>query len=437
MKVSVEQLSPVKRALSIEVEPSVVGDEFASAYAELGRHANVAGFRPGKVPQAVLEKRFHREVADDVVKRLVPRFYDRAIKEAGLVPVQLPTIDQLSMSRDAPLSFRAVVEVRPAIALQPYRGLPLQRRRVAVERGEVDAAIETIRLRQAELVSTAEDRAIAESDFAVIDFEASVDGTVLPESGAKAYLVHVGAKSVVPEIENALIGHRKGDRFHAEVAFPADHQNPRLAGQRALFRVNVVDVKQRVLPALDDELAKDLGVDSLASLRERVRAEIARRKEAERRAEERRALLKALADRHQVDLPPSLVEREAALVRERVERHLQAGAPGQPIPGLDEDALKRQAMGAAEERVKGDLLLEAIADRESLDVAPDEIEHEVQRLASETGSDVREMRRILAGESGEFVGLRATLRREKALDWLVEQADVREEDGSTSGQEPR
>lgn len=437
MKVSVEQLSPVKRALSIEVERSVVGDEFASAYAELGRHAKVAGFRPGKVPQAVLEKRFHREVADDVVKRLVPRFYDQAIKEAGLVPVQLPTIDRLSMSRDEPLSFRAVVEVRPTIALQPYRGLPLQRRRVAVEHGEVDAAVEAIRLRQAELVSAGEDRAIAESDVAVIDFEASVDGTVLPESGAKAYLVHVGAKSVIPEIENALIGRRKGDRFDAEVAFPADHQNPKLAGQRALFRVNVADVKQRVLPALDDELAKDLGVDSLASLRERVRAEVVRRKEAERRTEERRALLKALADRHQVDLPPSLVEREAALVRERVERHLQAGAPGQTVPGWDEDTLKRQAMGAAEERVKGDLLLEAIADRESVDVAPDEIEHEIQRLASETGSDVREMRRILAGESGEFVGLRATLRREKALDWLIEQADVREEDGSISGQEPR
>jgi trigger factor len=437
MKVSVEHISPVKRALSIEVEPSVVDDEFASAYAELGRHAKVAGFRPGKVPQAVLEKRFHREVTDDVIKRLVPRFYDQAIKEAGLVPVQLPTIEELSMSKDTPLSFRAVVEVRPTIALQPYRGLPLQRRAVVVENSEVDAAIENIRLRQAELVSTNDEHVIAEHDFAVIDFEGSLDGTVLPESGAKAYLVHVGAKSVVPEIETALIGRRKGDRFDAEVPFPVDHHNPRLAGQRVVFQVNVVDVRQQMLPAVDDELAKDVGVDSLAVLRERVRAEIARRKEADHRADERRALLKALQDRHQVDLPPSLVEREAALVRERVERHLQAAGSGKPVSGLDAEALNRQAMGAAEERVKGDLLLEAIADRESLEVTPDEIEHEVQRLAAETRSDLREMRRILAGESGEFVGLRATLRRDKALNWLIEHADVREEDGSTGGQEPR
>lgn len=437
MKVSIETLSPVKRVLSVEVDPSVVEDEFASAYAELGRRAKVAGFRPGKVPLAVLEKRFHREVTDDVVSRLVPRFYDQAIRDAGLTPVQLPTIEQLSVSKDAPLVFRAVVEVRPAIALQPYRGLPLTRRRVVVEAPEVDATLETLRLRQAELVSRPDDHPIADGDFAVIDFEGFLGETPLPESGAKGYLVHVGENAVMPEIEAALNGRRKGDRVDAEVAFPAEHHNPRLAGRRVVFRVHVVDVKQRVVPALDDELAKDIGMESLAALRERVRSEMARRKESDQRAEERRALLKILVDRHQVDLPPSLVQREAALLRERAERHLQAAAQGQPVPGVDPDVLTREAESAAGDRVKSDLLLEAIADRESLAVGTDEIEHEVQRLAAETRSDVREMRRILAGESGEFVGLRATLRREKALDWLIEHAEVREEDGSTSGQEPR
>ncbi len=437
MKVSIETLSSVKRALSVEVEPSVVGDEFASAYAELGRRVKVAGFRPGKVPLAVLEKRFLREATDDVINRLVPKFYDQAIKEAGLVPVQLPTIEQLSVSKDAPLVFRAVVEVRPTIALQPYRGLPLQRVRLVVDSGEVDAALENIRLRQAELVSTGEDHAIVEGDFAVIDFEGFVDDKPLPESGAKGYLVHVGAKSVVAEIEAALSGCRKGDRVDTEVAFPADHHNARLAGRRVRFTVSVVEVKEQVLPALDDELAKDVGMESLAALRERVRSEIARRKEADQRAEERRALLKGLVDRHQVDPPPSLVQREAALLRERAERHLEAAAQGRPVPGLDQDTLTRQVERAAEERVKGDLILEAIADREGLSVGSDEIEHEVQRLSAETRSDVREMRRILAGESGEFVGLRATLRRDKALDWLIAHADVREEDGSTGGQEPR
>lgn len=437
MKVSVEHLSPVKRALSVEVEPSVVGDEFRSAYEALGRRVKVAGFRPGKVPLAVLEKRFQRDVTDDVINRLVPRFYDQAVKEAGLVPVQLPTIEQLSVSKDAPLSFRAVVEVRPAISLQPYRGLPLQRRGVVVEEPEVDAAIEAIRLRQAELVSTEEGHPIADGDYAVVDLEGFVEGRPLPEAGVKSYVVHVGEKSVLPEIETGLSGRRRGDGFDAEVTYPADHHDRRLAGQRVLFRVTVGDVKRQVLPELDDELAKDVGLESLAALRDRVRVEITRRKEAEQRAEERRALLKTLVERHQVDLPPSLVQREAGLIRERMERHLEAAAQGRAIPGADQEVLGRQAAVAAEERVKGDLLLEAIAERESLNVGADEIEHEVQRLAAETRSDVREMRRILAGDSGEFVGLRATLRREKALDWLVEHADVREEVGSTGGQEPR
>lgn len=437
MKIAVETLSPVKRALSIEVEPAVVGHEFASAYAELARRVKVAGFRPGKVPLAVLEKRFHREVVDDVVKRLVPRCYEQAVKEAGLVPVQLPMIEQLSVAKDAPLSFRAVVEVRPTIALQPYRGLPLRRRRVEVAGAEVDEAIEALRVRQAELVDAGTDHPVAEGDFAVIDYDGEVDGKPLPDSSVKGYLVRVGAKSVLPEIESALVGRRKGDRVEVVVVFPADHPTTRLAGQRVLFRVSVVEVRQRVLPALDDEFAKDLGVESLAALRERVRSEIGRRKQAEQRAEERRAILKTLADRHQVDLPPSLVQREAELLKERVAHHLEA-AQGRPVAGADAEALARQAVSAAEERVKGDLLLEAIADRESLGVNEDEIEREVRRLAAETRSDVKEMRQLLAGESGDFMGLRATLRREKAVEWLIEHADiVMEEDGSTGGQEPK
>lgn len=437
MKIAIETLSPVKRALSIEIEPSVVGQEFAEAYSELGRRVKVPGFRPGKVPLPVLEKRFEREVTDDVVKRLVPRYYEQAIKDAGLVPVQLPTIEELSISRDAPLSFRAVVEVRPSVALQPYKGIPLTRRRVQVTDAVLAEALESVRLRQAELVSYDPEHVIADGDFAVIDFEGVSDGQPVPGAGATGYLVHVGAQSVVPEIEAALIGKRSGDRVEVEVTFPAEYQNARVAGRRVLFRIGIGDVKQRVLPALDDELAKDLGLASIGELRERIRTELEARQRAEHRAEERSAVLKQLSDRHQVDLPPSLVQREAELLRDRVERHLGGAVPGQGAPGGDAETFKREVVGAAEERVKGDLLLEAIAEREGLSVGTDEIEREVQRIAAQTRSDVREVRRLLAGESGEFVGLTATIRREKTLDWLIDHAEIREEDGSTAGQEPR
>jgi trigger factor len=437
MKLSIETLSPVKRALSIEIESSVVGREFAAAYTELGRRAKIPGFRPGKVPLPVLEKRFEREVTDDVVQRLVPRFYEQALKDARLVPVQLPTIEGLSIAKNAPLSFRAVVEVRPEVALQPYQGLSLTRRRVAVTDAEVAEALESIRLRQAELVSYADAHPIAEGDFAVVDFEGSADGQPLPGASATGYLVHVGERSVVPEIDAALRGHCKGDRFETEVTFPAEDQSPQVAGRRVLFRITVGDVKQRVLPALDDELAKDLGLASLDDLRERVRTEITARKKAEQRAEERSAIVRLLNERHQVDLPPSLVQRETAALRDRMERHLGRAAPGLEAPEGPGDAIQNEIKSAAEERVKGDLLLEAIADREGLGVGMDEIEREVQRIASQTRSDIREVRKLLAGESGEFVGLRATIRREKTMDWLIDHADIREEDGSTTGQEPR
>ncbi|MFZ5861795.1 MAG: trigger factor [Nitrospirota bacterium] len=437
MKLSVETVSPVKRVLVIEVEPSVVGREFDTAYSELGRRAKVPGFRPGKVPLPVLEKRFHREVTDDVVQRLVPRFYQQALKDAGLVPVQLPMIEELSIAKDAPLSFRAVVEVRPDVALQPYKGLPLRRRLAEVTDVEVGEMLENIRLRQAELVSYEDDHVIAEGDFAVVDFEGASDGQPLPGASATGYLVHVGEQSVIPEIDDALRGHRKGDRLETEVTFPAEYQSPQVAGRRVVFRIVVGDVKRRVLPALDDELAKDLGLASLDALRERVRTEITARKAADQRADERTAIVKLLNERHQVDLPPSLVHREAAALKERMERHLSHAAPGTSVPGASGDIMEKEIHGAAEGRVKGDLLLEAIADREGVAVGMDEIEREVQRIAAQTRSDVREVRKLLAGDSGEFVGLRATMRREKTLDWLIDHAEIREEDGSTAGQEPR
>ncbi|MBI3608890.1 MAG: trigger factor [Nitrospirae bacterium] len=434
MKVEVETISPVKRSLSVEVGSDIVGEEFASAYAELSRRVKISGFRPGKVPLAILEKRYHQEIADDVVRRLIPRFYEEAVKEVGLVPVQLPTIDHVSVAKDAPLSFRATVEVRPPISLQPYRDLPLVRRPITVTEADVAAVLDSLRQRQGQLEGLGDDHVVVEGDYVVIDFEGTVDGQPVPETAAKGYLVHVGAKALVPEIEAALAGHRKGDRFETAVAFLPDHRNARLAGRLATFQVAVVEVKRQVLPELDDDFAKDLGMESLAVLRATVRQDIERRKREEQRLDERQALLKTLLERHQVELPPSLVQREAVLVRDRITRHLHT--TGADLPGPEADTLQRQADRVAEERVKGDLLLETIAERERLQVDEGEIEREIERLARDTKSSVREVRKLLAGESGTFGGLRATLLREKTLDWLHAQAQIREEEGSTSGQAP-
>jgi trigger factor len=434
MKVEVETISPVKRTLLVEVGSDIVGLEFASAYADLSRRVKISGFRPGKVPLAILEKRYHQEIADDVVRRLVPRFYEEAVKEVGLIPVQLPTIEHVSVAKDAPLSFRATVEVRPPISLQPYRDLPLVRGPIVVTDAEVSAVLDSLRQRQGQLEGLPDDHAVGNDDYVVIDFEGAVDGQPVAETGAKGYLAHIGAKALVPEIEAALEGRRKGDRFETNVPFPSDHRNARLAGRVVTFQIAVVDVKRQVLPELDDDFAKDFGVESLSSLRVTIREDVERRKREEQRLEERRALLNTLLERHQVELPPSLVQREAALVRDRITRHFQTS--GGDVPGVEADTLRQQAERVAEERVKGDLLLEAIAEREGLQVEDGEIEREVARLARDAKSSVREVRKLLAGESGTFGGLRATLLREKTLDWLHAQAQIREEEGSTSGQRP-
>ena len=436
MKVSVETLSPVKRTLSVEVGAESVEREFVSAYAELGRRVKVPGFRRGRVPMGLLESRFSQEIEGDVVRRLVPQAYEEAIKEAGLTPVQLPTIEHVSVKRDSPLSFTATVEVRPFIELKSYVGLPLARPVVRVSDEDVSKLVEELRERHAQLESLPDDHSVVQGDYVVMDFEGRVDGRPLADASAKAYLVHVGSGAIMPELDAALIGRRKGDRFETQVTLPSDHSNRQLAGRAVLFQIDVVDIKRKVLPGLDDEFAKDLGmgIESLDLLRGKLREELERRRREVQRIEERRALLKLMLDQHEVALPPSLVLREAELMRDRIRRHLESEPQGPDLEALDQ-----QANQAAEERVKGDLLLEAIAEREHIEVDQTEIERELERLARETRSSVHEVRKLVAGESGNFVGLRATLLREKTLDWLHARAEISEtmeEDGPTAGLKP-
>ena len=436
MKVSVETLSPVKRTLSVEVGAETVKREFASAYADLSRRVKVPGFRPGRVPLALLESRYSKEIEDDVVRRLIPRAYEEAIKEAGLTPVQLPTIEHVSVKRDSALSFVASVEVRPLIELKSYVGLSLTRRVVKVSDEDVSQAVEALRERHSQLEGLPDDRAVVQGDYVVMDFEGRIGGHPLPDASAKAYLVHVGSGAIMPELDAALVGRRKGDRFDTNVTFPSDHPTQQLAGRAVVFQIDVVDVKRKVLPELDDEFAKDLGVgiDSLAHLRAKLRDELERRQREAQRSEERHSVLKLLLEQHEVALPPSLVQREAELMRDRIRRHLKSEPQASDLQALDQ-----QATQAAEERVKGDLVLEAIADREHLEVDQIEIEREVERLARETQSPLHEVRKLVAGESGTFAGLRATLLREKTLDWLHACAnitEITEEEGRTAGLKP-
>lgn len=415
MKIDVRDISPVVRALRIEVPEEVVRKEFESAYHALNRRVQVPGFRPGKAPLAVLEKRYAPTVEEDVLRRLIPDFYQRAIKQSGLAPVELPTIEEVHLHHDEPLTFTARVEVRPSFELGTYRGLKLTRQKLEVTDADLDKALELLREQHAQLVACPPEHATAQHDFALIDFTGSVGEQPLPGGSGEGVTVEIGAHGVLPGFEEQLVGARAGDRVDVRVTLPADFRHAEFAGKEARFDVTLREIKSKVLPALDDEFAKDLGHDSLAALKDKVRVDLEAHAKHEQTRQYRAAAMKALVEAHRLDLPPSLVEREFQDALAQLSQRLPRGVTLEQAH-VDVEAFRREYQPAAESKVKGRLILEAIADREQLEVGREELDDALAKIAQEMHAGAEDVRRYLISRDGSLEPFRARLREDKALD---------------------
>jgi trigger factor len=415
MKVDVQEISPVVRALRIEVPEEVVRKEFESAYLALNRRVQVPGFRPGKAPLAVLEKRYAPTVEEDVLRRLIPDFYQQAIKQSGLAPVELPAIEAVHLHRDEPLTFTARVEVRPKFELGTYRGLKLARQKLTVSDADLDKALDLLREQHAQLVACPPDHTAAQHDFALVDFTGESEGRPLPGGAGEGVTVEIGAHAVLPGFEEQLVGARSGERVEVRVTLPADYRQTEFAGKEARFDVTVREIKTKLLPALDDEFAKDLGHDSLATLKDKVRADLETRAAHEAARLNRAAAVKALVEAHQVDLPPSLIEREFQDALAQLAQRLPRGMTLEQA-NVDVEAFRREYQPAAESKVKGRLILEAIADQEKLDVGREEVDDALAKIAQEMHAGAEDVRRYLISRDGSLEPFRARLREDKALD---------------------
>jgi trigger factor len=436
MKMEVTELGPMKRALKIEVPADEVTQRFSRAYVELNRQIQVPGFRPGKAPLAILEKRYAKTVEEDVIRSLVPDFYDRAIKQAGISPVlvEIPPLDRIKIKRDSPFTFTATVEIKPKIELRDYKApnpisLKPDKRTVADE--QVDRALEVLREQQARLDAAPAGTALAESDYAVVDLEGFLDGAPLEGTKKSGHLHRVGSKTALLgiEIDPFLAGKKEGDIVEIPQAYPASHPDHRVAGKTVQFRLNVTGVKHKKLPVLDDEFAKDCGpYASLQEIKDKLRGEMEKALKKDIEASYKDTILKRLADTHHFDLPETLVERELdAIVRQTLQER-QRGKATELAPAGDAEELKKireEHREQANRRVKVGLILEAVAEKEGLSVSQDDLNQEVSRLATELRVPVADLvKMIQAGGQDSIEELRARILADKALDFVYRHAVI-------------
>jgi len=425
MKLDVEELSATKRRLKVEIPGEEVDSALDKAYKDLNKSVKVDGFRPGKAPRPVLERLYHESVDADVVQKLVPQFYIKAVEEAKIHPVAEPSIEEkgLSAKKGKPLSFTAMVEVRPEFTLSEYKGIEVQDETVEVGDDEVALAIDEVRAMHSTLESIEEDRPAVKGDITIIDFEGFMDDK--PFEGAKAenYTLELGSDSLIAGFEEQLVGSKPGDEKDVKVSFPADYRNKGLAGKEALFKVKVRELKKKVLPELDDSFVKSLGLDvGVDGLKDKVKADIHLQKIREVAARQKVRILDELAKRNTFEVPASMVEAEVkALMTRRYKEMTQSGQrPGNT--GFDLRTWDAELRPVAEQRAKSALILSEVMEKEGIEATEEELMTAVRAMATETGRSPKEIMDIYEKKEGGLDALRSVIAEEKVLEFLLKEA---------------
>ena len=421
MKSVVEDISSVKKKISIEVDPDSVMKEFDRALSDVAKKAKIPGFRPGKAPKMVVEKHYGDEVRSEVIQRLISESYLRVLEENKLSPVEMPAISNVStFSKGSPLSFTATVEVRPKFELGTYDGIEVKEQNITVSDEEVDQTIDRLREMYANL-EVVEGRPLEKNDTAIIDFEGFRDGKSIEGAKASDYMLGLGSNTLIPGFEDQIAGMNKGETREIKVTFPPDYNNKELAGKDATFKVTLKEIKKKVLPELNDEFAKDIGQDkTVAELKEGIKKDIDIRKRNEQTTAQREELLSKLVNSHTFDVPPGMVEHELMTMARSYATRI--ARRGMDMKSIDIEKFREENRPIAEKRVKGILILDEIAVKEKLDVTEQEVTSALSTMARSANQSVDAIRKYYESQEGGLGNLRSSLIQEKTLGVLLSRA---------------
>ncbi|RLQ98022.1 trigger factor [Falsibacillus albus] len=422
MSVKWEKLEGNQGVLTVEVDADTVKEGLDSAFKKVVKQVNVPGFRKGKMPRGMFEQRFGVEsLYQDALDFILPEAYAKAVEETGIEPVDRPEIDVEQMEKGKELIFKATVTVKPEVKLGDYKGLEVEKMDTEVTDEDVDNELKTLQERQAELVVKEEAKA-ENGDTVVIDFEGFVDGEAFEGGKAENYSIELGSGTFIPGFEDQLVGAAAGEEKEVEVSFPEEYHAAELAGKPATFKVKVHEIKGKELPELDDEFAKDVDeeVETLAELKEKIKNRLVESKKSESEQALRDTLVEKATENSEVEIPQVMIDAEVDRMMQEFGQRLQMQGMNLEMyfqfSGQDEEALRTQMKEDAEKRVRTNLTLEAIAKAENFEVADEEVEEEINKMAEMYNMSADNIKQAL----GNLEGLKTDLQIRKAVEFLVE-----------------
>jgi trigger factor len=410
------------RELVLDVPADEVAKAFKSVTANYKKYARIPGFRPGKTPDSVVRRRFAADIRKEVIDNLLPERFNAAVREQGVRPVGQPQVMELTLEEGTPLHVKAVFEYVPEFSIEGYQNVAVDKPSTEVTEEEFQQEIERLRESRATIEPVEEDRPLADGDWAQITYKGEVEGEVdaAPVAGEDA-LVEIGGKDTVEAFTTALRGAKAGQELKAEVIYPAEYSEPRLAGKTVAYEMEVKAIKKRTLPELNDDFAKEIGsYESYADLETRVREYVANRKKRSIEGESKDKLFAALAEKFAFPVPESMVQEQ---IDTRLERGLRAlaaqGMNPEQMRKLDFARLRGAQRDSAMAEVKTSLILDRIAIEENLTVSDEELDNELQLAAMQSGEPVDTLK-VRLTQDGGLARIREQLRREKTATLLYE-----------------
>lgn len=421
MKVEIEQLGPIRKKMSVALPPELVDREVEKAYLKLQQEIRLKGFRPGKAPRALLQRYFKAQVEEDVISALVQDSYPRALDENKMLPVSQPVIEKGVLEKGKEFSYTASFEIKPVLDVQGYQGLQLEKEKLSITEQDIEQQLKNLQDNHATLKAV-EGREARAGDCVVIDYEGSIEGKPFAGSSLKDHLLEIAPESFLPGFSEQLTGLEAGQEKAFALAMPAGYARDDLAGKTIDFKVQLREIKEKILPALDDEFARDLGAYAdLADLKEKIRASLTAQRQQQIETGLREKIAGTLIEKNPVEVPPAMIEQQIRnMIVSMQQRLYSQGVNFENFP-YSIEKLSEIYREPAEKQVRTSLLLEAIAGKENITVSEENLENRYGEIAQSLNQEPAAVRKSIEPEL-----IKAQLLEEKAIDFIIAHATVTE-----------
>jgi trigger factor len=436
MKVTVENVSSVKKIMHVEIPEEKVVRELNNAYKQLKNTAKIKGFRKGKAPRSVLERLFKKDVHNDVSSKLIQDSFIQALKEADLDIVGKPDINLAGLDKKGAYKYAATVEIKPEIEDIDFKNLTLKKYLYHITDEEMDVQLKMLQKNLAKQNPIAEDRGVRENDFVLIDYEGFKNGKPFAETQkTENHAVKVGEGHILKEFDDQLVGMKRGDNREIKVKFPEDYHNGKLANQEITFQIKLHEIREEVLPEIDDEFAKNFGkYETLDNLKDAITQNLDQgyAKRAEQEMNEQ--IFKSLIKKTEFELPDSMVEHELERIIEEVEKTLSYHNKSLEDQGLSREILLEKHRELAEKKVRRHLILDKIVRQENMTLSDEELENSFEEIAKGFNQPVEEIKKYYSQNEDNLEFFKQTLLEKHAIELIIKNSIIEEVEPSLEQQ---